>query len=225
MLTLETTAIVTAINVCRDAYRFTFGGLEQQRNETDIQTRCPMMTFIIAELGINHNGSLELAKKLVDAAKWAGADAVKLQKRDVATVYANQLHLPRESPWGQTVGAQKYGLEFNRHQYDEFALYCERQKMPWFASAWDVISLEFLRKYDCQWHKIASAMVVNVPFLDALAEEGKPTFMSTAMCTDIDLNKAIGFVAPSSWRPHSHALCRHLPCTAIRSQSACHPDA
>src|SRR5277367_4870699 len=99
------------------------------------------MTFIIAELGINHKGSLELAKKLVAAAKSAGADAVKLQKRDVATVYAGQLHLPRESPWGATVGSQKFGLEFNLEQYDQFALYCEHQEMTWFASAWDIASL------------------------------------------------------------------------------------
>lgn len=149
------------------------------------------MTFIIAELGINHNGSLELAKKLVDAAKWAGADAVKLQKRDVATVYAGQLHLPRESPWGQTLGAQKYRLEFNRHQYDEFALYCEQQKMPWFASAWDLISLSFLRQYSCPYNKIASAMMTNTLFVMEVASEHKQTFASAAMCGDDDVESTV----------------------------------
>jgi len=149
------------------------------------------MTFIIAEIGINHNGSLELAKKLIDAAHWAGADAVKFQKRTVATVYAGQLDTPRESPWGLTLGAQKYGLEFNAHQYDEIAQHCKSLGMPWFASAWDEESLDFLAPYDCPWNKIASAMVTNESFVKAVARQGKPIFLSTAMSRMNQVTKAM----------------------------------
>jgi N-acetylneuraminate synthase len=143
------------------------------------------MTFIIAECGINHSGSLDLAKRLIDAAKWAGADAVKFQKRTVEIVYAGHLDDPRESPWGKTLGEQKRGLEFGRDEYDAIARHCEMVKMPWFASAWDIPSLEFLAKYNCPYNKIASAMVTNIDFIIAVAEERKPTFISTAM-TDIE---------------------------------------
>jgi N-acetylneuraminate synthase len=149
------------------------------------------MTFIIAEIGINHNGNLDIAKKLIDAAKWAGADAVKFQKRDINIVYAGQLDKPRESPWGKTNGDQKRGLEFNELQYDLIASYCESIKMPWFASAWDIPSLEFLRKYDCPWNKVASAMVKNIEFLAAVSWEHKPTFISTAMCDYDDIDRAV----------------------------------
>src|SRR5215472_4954018 len=130
-----------------------------------------MMTFVVAEVGINHNGSLDLAKKIIDAARWAGADAVKFQKRTVATVYAKDMNKPRESPWGDTVAAQKYGLEFNRSQYDEIDRYCQSIKMPWFASAWDEEALQFLEAYELPYNKIASAMVTNIPFVRAVAKE------------------------------------------------------
>ena len=149
------------------------------------------MTFIVAELGINHNGSLDIAKKLVDAARWAGADAVKLQKRSVDIVYAGQLDQPRESPFGHTLGAQKYALEFSRDKYDAFDLYCSQQNMPWFASAWDIPSLEFLSVYDLDVNKIASAMVTNIEFVEAVAAERKTTLMSTAMCTLDEINTAV----------------------------------
>lgn len=149
------------------------------------------MTFIIAEIGINHNGSLDIAKKLIDAAQWSGADAVKFQKRNIEIVYAGQLDKPRESPWGKTNGDQKRGLEFNELQYDLIASYCESIKMPWFASAWDILSLEFLRKYDCPWNKVASAMVKNIEFLAAVSWEHKPTFISTAMCDYDDIDRAV----------------------------------
>lgn len=148
------------------------------------------MTFIIAEVGINHNGSLDLAKKIIDAAKWAGADAVKFQKRTVATVYGEQLALPRESPWGHTTGAQKYGLEFNRHQYDEIARHCKSVGISWFCSAWDIEALDFLKPYDCPWNKIASAMVTHHDFVVAVSKERKSTFMSTAMCNGAQIEHA-----------------------------------
>ncbi len=149
------------------------------------------MTFIIAEIGINHNGSLDIAKQLIDAAKWAGADTVKFQKRTIDIVYAGQLDKPRESPWGKTNGDQKRGLEFSELQYDLIASYCESIKMPWFASAWDIPSLEFLRKYNLPWNKVASAMVKNIEFLAAVSWEHKPTFISTAMCDYDDIERAL----------------------------------
>jgi len=160
------------------------------------------MTFLIAELGINHNGSLSIAKKLIDAAKWAGADAVKFQKRTVELVYAGHLYDPRESPWGDTLGDQKRGLEFSQLDYDLLASYCEGIQMPWFASAWDIPSLEFLKKYDCPYNKIASAMVTNRDFTAAVYAEGKPVFMSTAMCTRNDIELALELYGPPTTLMH-----------------------
>lgn len=149
------------------------------------------MTLVIAELGINHNGNLDIAKKLIDAAAWAGANCVKFQKRTVEIVYAGQLDQPRESPWGNTLSEQKHGLEFSELQYDLIASYCQSIKMPWFASAWDIPSLEFLRKYDCSYNKIASAMVTNLDFVGAVGKESKPTLISTAMCDYDDIYSAL----------------------------------
>ncbi len=148
-------------------------------------------TFIIAELGINHNGSLEIAKKLIDAAKWAGADAVKFQKRTVELVYAGHLDDPRESPWGKTLGEQKRGLEFGVEEYNQIDAYCRSLDMPWFASAWDIPALEFLKQYDCPYNKIASAMVTNLELVKAVAKEMKPNFISTAMCDWVDMDRAL----------------------------------
>ena len=153
------------------------------------------MTFVIAELGINCNGSLDIAKKLIDAAKWCGADAIKLQKRTIEIVYAGQLDKPRERPWGSTLGDQKRGLEFNEDQWDEIVRYCKQVKILCFASAWDIPSLEFLRKYEFPYNKVASAMVSNVEFLAAISWEHKPVFMSTAMCDFGDIDRAVKIFA------------------------------
>jgi len=160
------------------------------------------MTFIIAEIGINHNGSLNLAKKLIDAAKWAGADAVKFQKRTIDIVYAGQLDQPRESPWGNTLSDQKRGLELNREDYDEIDHYCHSIHMPWFASAWDISSLEFLRTYDLPYNKIASAMVTNLKFVEAVYAENKPVFMSTGMCRFTDIELALQLYGPHTTLMH-----------------------
>ena len=148
------------------------------------------MTFVVAELGINCNGSIDIAKKLIASAKWAGADAVKLQKRTVDIVYAGQLDKPRESPWGKTNGDQKRGLEFNRDQYDEIDRYCKQIGMPWFASAWDLEAQDFLKKYDCPWNKIASAMATNWEFVRQVGLEHKPVFLSTGMCELPEITRA-----------------------------------
>ena len=149
------------------------------------------MTFIIAEIGINHNGDIGLAKQLIDVAHQCGADAVKFQKRTVDIVYAGQLDQPRESPWGNILGDQKRGLELSENDYARINEHCIGIGMLWFASAWDEPSLKFLRKYDCPFNKIASAMVTNGPFVRQVALEGKPTFLSTGMCDNLQIAKAV----------------------------------
>ncbi len=145
-----------------------------------------MSLFIIAEIGINHNGDINIAKKLIDVAKVAGCDAVKFQKRDIELVYSKELlDSPRESPWGTTQRDQKMGLEFGREQYDEIDRYCHERNIEWFASAWDMNSLEFLDRYDCKYAKIASAMNVDMNLVRAVAERKKYTFIATAM-SDLD---------------------------------------
>ena len=120
--------------------------------------------FIIAEIGINHNGDLGIAKKLIDMAKDAGCDAVKFQKRDINLVYTKEfLDSPRESQWGTTQRDQKAGLEFGKREYDAIDAYCKEREIPWFASAWDLNSQAFLRPYNLKYNKIASAMLTYEP--------------------------------------------------------------
>jgi len=148
--------------------------------------------FVIAEIGINHNGSLSIAKQLIDVASEAGCDAVKFQKRAINKVYTKEvLDSPRESPWGKTQREQKEGLEFGKEEYLEIDKYCRDQGIEWYASAWDLESQEFLRQFDCKYNKIASAMVVDDSFLKAVASEGRHTFISTGM-TELDsVDKAV----------------------------------
>ena len=141
-----------------------------------------MSIFVIAEIGINHNGDIEVAKKLIDAAKRSGCDAVKFQKRDINLVYSKEdLDSPRESPWGNTQRDQKNGLEFSKNEYELIDSYCNDLKIDWFASAWDIQSQIFLRQFDCKFNKVASAMIVNKELLEAIASENKHTFISTGM--------------------------------------------
>ena len=139
-------------------------------------------TFIISEIGINHNGDLDIAKKMIDVSKDCGADAVKFQKRDIDIVYSKeQLKKPRTSPFGTTEREQKEAIEFNENEYDIINNYCKEKKIIWFASAWDINSLKFLDKYDLKYHKIASAMLLDKVFLNEVAERKKHTFISTGM--------------------------------------------
>tara|TARA_A100000164_G_C21863855_1_gene751501 strand:+ start:573 stop:1418 length:846 start_codon:yes stop_codon:yes gene_type:complete len=148
--------------------------------------------YLIAEIGINHNGDIKLAKKLIDASKETGFDAVKFQKRDINIVYSKKLlDSPRESPWGNTQRDQKQGLEFGEKQYDEINNYCSQKKISWFASAWDVNSLNFLDKYNLKFNKIASAMIIDINFLKQVASKGKHTFISTGMSTVKDIDNAV----------------------------------
>ncbi len=148
--------------------------------------------LVIAEIGINHNGDLSIAKELIDVACEAGCDAVKFQKRTIDKVYAKEtLDSPRESLWGTTQREQKEGLEFGKNEFLEIEKYCRDKGIEWFASAWDLESQEFLRQFDCKYNKIASAMIVDEDFLKAVAAEGKHTFISTGM-TELDgIDKAV----------------------------------
>lgn len=151
-----------------------------------------MHTFIIAEIGINHNGDLALAKKLIDTAVVAGCDAVKFQKRTVDKVYTKEyLDGPRQSPWGTTQRAQKEGLEFGKAEYDEIDAYCRAKGIEWYASAWDIDSQKFLQQYDCKYNKVASAMLTNEELLEEIAGEGKYTFIATGMSTFAEIDRAV----------------------------------
>jgi len=152
-----------------------------------------MSIFVIAEVGINHNGDISICKELIDVAVDAGCDALKFQKRDIDQVYTQVfLDSPRESPWGNTQRAQKEGLEFTKEQYLEISEYCSNKGIEWFASAWDTNSQAFLRQFDCKYNKIASAMVVHEELLQMVADEGKHTFISTGMSTYENIDKAVG---------------------------------
>jgi N-acetylneuraminate synthase len=151
-----------------------------------------MSIFIIAEIGINHNGDMKICKQLIDLASMAGCDAVKFQKRDIDSVYTKELlDSPRESPWGKTQREQKMGLEFNKEKYQEIDKYCKEKNISWFASAWDIKSQNFLKDFDCKYNKIASAMLVNEELLKLVSEEKKHTFISTGLSTMDDIEKAV----------------------------------
>jgi len=151
-----------------------------------------MSIFIIGEIGINHNGDIEIAKELIDVAANAGADAVKFQKRTIELVYTKEfLDSPRESPWGSTQREQKEGLEFGLEEYKEIDRYCKEKGIEWFASAWDLDSQDFLHQFNLKYNKIASAMIVYEDLFKAVASEGRHTFISTGMTTEEDITKAV----------------------------------
>ena len=148
--------------------------------------------FIIAEIGINHNGDLDIARKLIDNASLAGFHAVKFQKRDIDLVYdTDLLNSFRERPWGNTQREQKEGLEFDQDEYQKIDEYCKLKRIEWFASAWDLNSLNFLDKFSLKYHKIASAMIVDKVFLKEVAKRKLHTFISTGMSTKQDIDDAV----------------------------------
>jgi N-acetylneuraminate synthase len=148
--------------------------------------------LVIAELGINHNGDIDIAKQLIDVAKIAGADAVKFQKRTIGLAYTKELlDSPRESPWGNTQRAQKEGLELGLNEYQEIDTYCKEKRIEWFASAWDIESQIFLRQFDLKHNKIASAMIVYEDFLKEVASEKKHTLISTGMSVIKHIDRAV----------------------------------
>lgn len=151
-----------------------------------------MLPKIIAEIGINHNGDLEIAKQLIDGAKLAGCDAVKFQKRTLNVVYSKEeLDKPRESPWGKTNREQKEGLEFSLDEYKEIDAYCKSRKIDWFFSAWDPQSQRDMRPFNCRYNKIASPMIGHAELLREVASEKKYTFISTGMSTFEEIDMAV----------------------------------
>ena len=150
------------------------------------------MVFITAEIGINHNGDIDIAKKLIDVATTAGCDAVKFQKRNIEKVYTKKLlDAPRESPWGNTQRDQKFGLEFSEKEYMIINKYCKNKRIPWYVSCWDISSQIQMRKFKTKYNKVASAMIVHHKLLEKIAEEKKHTFVSTGMTTMKDIEKAV----------------------------------
>ena len=151
-----------------------------------------MSVFIIGEIGINHNGDLDIAKKLIQTATDCGCNAVKFQKRTVEAVYTKEfLDSPRESPWGTTQRDQKMGLEFEKEEYKALDAFCKECGIEWFASAWDVDSQLFLRQFNLSHNKVASAMLTNTALLKTVAEEKKTTFLSTGMSTLEEIDSAV----------------------------------
>ena len=150
------------------------------------------MTFIVAEIGINHNGSLDIAKKLIDIASSSGCDAVKFQKRTVEKVYSKEvLDSPRESPWGKTTRDQKLGLEFSIKDYEIIDKYCKLKKIEWFVSCWDIESQIKMKKFKTKYNKVASAMLIHDKLLNEIAKERKHTFISTGMSTMKQISNAV----------------------------------
>jgi N-acetylneuraminate synthase len=148
--------------------------------------------FLIAEIGINHNGQLDIAKKLIDASVDAGFDAVKFQKRTIDKVYTkNFLDSPRESPWGTTQRDQKEGLELSTSDYKEIDSYCKERKILWSASAWDIDAQIFLQQFNCAFNKVASPMLGHFPLLKLIASEKKRTYISTGMSTLAEIDDVV----------------------------------
>ena len=150
------------------------------------------MVFFTAEIGINHNGDIEIAKKLIEIAADAGCDAVKFQKRTIEKVYSTDiLDTPRESLWGTTTREQKLGLEFEKNEYDIIDDFCKKKNILWYASAWDENSQKFLQNYNLKYNKIASAMLTHHKLLEIVANEKKHTFISTGMSTIDQISSAV----------------------------------
>lgn len=169
-----------------------FGAPSTKFNKQEKINMIANKTFIIAEIGINHNGDMDIAKQLINMAKKADCDAVKFQKRTIDIVYSPELLSQyRESPWGTTQRQQKEGLEFGKKEYDEIDQYCKNIGIDWFASAWDIPSLHFLRTYNLKYNKVASAMLTHQEFLEEIAAEKRHTFISTGMSTYDDIDKAV----------------------------------
>ncbi|MGB0370719.1 MAG: N-acetylneuraminate synthase family protein [Opitutales bacterium] len=154
-------------------------------------------SFIIAEIGINHNGSVETAKALIDAAVTAGCQAVKFQKRTVEVVYtAEELAKPRENPFGDTNGDLKRGLEFGQSEFSEIDTYCKEKGILWFASCWDEGSVDFIDAFAPPCYKIASASLTDDELLKKHVATGRPVILSTGMSTMEEIEHALEILAP-----------------------------
>jgi len=148
--------------------------------------------FVLAEIGINHNGDVNIAKKLIDVAVFAGCEAVKFQKRTVDVVYTPaELAKPRESPFGETNGDLKRGLEFGQSEYEAIDAYCRSKGVAWTASCWDEASVDFIDQFDPPFYKIASASLTDDALLRHTRAKGKPIVLSTGMSTIEQLDHAV----------------------------------
>ena len=150
------------------------------------------MVFIIAEIGTNHMGDLDIAKQIIDVVVDAGVDAVKLQKKNVEKIYTKEfLDSPLESPWGTTQREMRLHREFSDKQFKEIDIHCKKKKIPWFVSCWDVDSQIQMRKFKTKYNKVSSAMIIHRKLLETIAEEKKYTFISTGMSEMKDITKAV----------------------------------
>lgn len=148
--------------------------------------------FIISEIGINHNGDVEIAKKLIDIAVKAGCDAVKFQKRTIEIIYSEEeLKRPRPNPFGDTNGDLKRGLEFGKKEYQEIDKYCKEKDIMWFASCWDEASVDFIDQFNPPCYKIASASLTDDNLLKHTKSKGKPIILSTGMSTMNEIKHAL----------------------------------
>jgi len=148
--------------------------------------------YVIAEIGINHNGDIETARKLIDVAAASGCDAVKFQKRTIEVVYsAEELERPRESPFGTTNSDLKYGLEFGQEEYQEIDRYCRDRKITWFASCWDEASVDFIAPFNVPCFKIASASLTDDNLLRHTRAKGRPILLSTGMSSLEQVDHAV----------------------------------
>lgn len=157
-------------------------------------------TYIIAEIGINHNGSIDVAKKLIDIASVAGCDAVKFQKRNPdVCVPEHQKNVIRETPWGtMTYLEYKHKIEFGKEEYDVIDSYCKEKGIAWSASPWDLDSLNFLNQYDIPFIKIPSAMLTNDELIEATVNTGKKVILSVGMSTEEEISHAVNILQKSN---------------------------
>jgi N-acetylneuraminate synthase len=172
-------------------------------------------TYVIAEIGINHNGEMENARKLIDAAKHAGVDAVKFQKRTPEIcVPDNQKNQMRETPWGYiTYLDYRYKVEFNEAEYREIDNYCKKVGIDWFASVWDEPSVDFLEAYSPVCYKIPSASLTDSSLLKKIRSTGRPAILSTGMSTMEQIRKAVQIIGTEN-----------LAITHATSTYPCEPD-
>jgi N-acetylneuraminate synthase len=187
--------------------------------------------FVIAEIGINHNGSLDIAKRLIDGALLAGADAVKFQKRTPEKcVPRDQWNLERDTPWGRmTYIDYRRKVEFGPREYGEIDRYCAERKMLWFASCWDEESVDFMESFNPPCYKVASASLTDTPLLMKKRSTGKPLILSTGMSTSEEIDTAVNAVGRENLliaHATSSYPCpiEHLNLNMIRTLKAQYPD-
>jgi len=157
-------------------------------------------TFVIAEIGINHNGSLEHAKRMIDGAVLAGCDAVKFQKRTPEVcVPRDQWLIERDTPWGRmTYIDYRHRVEFTRQQYEQIDRHCKERDIQWSVSCWDEYAVEFMEYFDVPFYKAASASLTDIPLLQAMQKTGRPLIISTGMSTMVEIEHAVASLNPAS---------------------------